>query len=101
MANVWRFNYDAAAANAMFRDPQGGLSKDLSRRGRAVESKAKLIARVDTGRLRASVTSRIAVEGGLPVSIVGSNVQYAHISARGRPLGDRPFLLDALDAAAS
>ena len=51
-----------------------------------VERDAKLLAPVDTGRLRASITGEVRVEGNSVQGVVGSNVLYAPYME----LGTRP-----------
>jgi hypothetical protein len=55
----------------------GPLAADLLRRGRNVEAEAKRLCPVDEGRLRSSITTLLASEGGLPAVYVGTNVSYA------------------------
>jgi len=42
-----------------------------------VQRSAKLKAPVDTGRLRASITPEVRMQGNLVTGVVGSNVKYA------------------------
>lgn len=48
---------------------------------------AKIAAPVDTGRLRASITPEVRVEGDDVLGVVGSNVAYAPMME----MGTRPF----------
>jgi len=72
------------ALRALINSSRGPLAQDLLRRGLKVETQAKRNLggvggpkRVDTGRLRASITTQIVMRRGLPVCIIGSNVVYA------------------------
>lgn len=65
--------------------PDGAVAKALLRRGLLVETAAKrnlggtaaAPKRVDTGRLRSSISTRVTIENGKPVVSVGTNVFYA------------------------
>lgn len=66
--------------------PNGGVERDLLKRGLRVESRAKLLLsgvgaghpkRVDTGRLRSSIRTVPRRDHGKPVVRVGTNVHYA------------------------
>lgn len=73
------------AIRALVASPGGAVAKDLLRRGLLVETAAKRHLggdpghpkRVDTGRLRSSISTRLTVENGTPVVSVGTNVFYA------------------------
>ena len=91
----------------MFRNPQGPIGRDLSRRAINVESQAKVNAsgrpgpRVDTGRLRSSITHEVVVDANGLVARIGTNVEYARPLETGLRNGARyPFLEPALSAAA-
>lgn len=56
--------------------PGSAVARDLQRRGLAVESKAKTLCPVDTGRLRSSIQTRLDFERGIPVVFIGTNVKY-------------------------
>lgn len=77
---------DRDAIRALLTSPQGGVARDLLRRGLRVESRAKLNLsgvggsgpkRVDTGRLRASINTSLGTRNGQPAVTVGTNVAYA------------------------
>lgn len=65
--------------------PFGGIAQDLLRRGLKVETLAKRNLaggpsgpkRIDTGRLRTSISTGLFVRDGVPVVLVGTNVYYA------------------------
>ncbi len=54
-----------------------GVTRDLLRRAKIVEGRAKRYVRVDTGRLRGSITTELRVGGEGYVARVGTNVYYA------------------------
>ena len=75
---------DTSALQRLLTSPQGGVAKDLLRRGLRVETQAKRNLggqggpkRVDTGRLRASITTQMIFRNGAPAVLVGTNVFYA------------------------
>lgn len=69
---------NAQATKALLAGPRGAIAADLLRRGLRVESKAKRLCPVDTGRLRSSITTELVMSGGgIPVVRVGTNVDYA------------------------
>lgn len=84
------------------KDPIG---RDMLRRGLRVESAAKKRIshsprRIDTGRLRASITAQPIRKGGVPGVRVGTNVEYAYYVHEGtRYMQANPYLRDALPAA--
>jgi hypothetical protein len=104
-----------AAAYAQLRAPNGPIGRDLSRRGVRVQNRAKILAPVLHGRLRASITvsAPYSIPHGLAVQI-GTNVIYARAvhegagspfaprswRSAGRPPARR-FLTNALTAARS
>lgn len=73
------------AIRQLTTSPNGAVAKDLLRRGLLVETAAKrnlggnanAPKRVDTGRLRSSISTRLTIERGTPVVSVGTNVRYA------------------------
>jgi len=92
-----RFKSDAGAIRNFIASPTGPIAKDLTRRAIRVESRAKTLCPVDTGRLRSSIRWRIAREPAGLVAIVGSDVVYAGFVECGtRYMKARPYLLPAL-----
>jgi hypothetical protein len=74
--------YDPAAVQALLTSPNGGVAKDLLRRGLQVESAAKRNLssnpkRVNTGRLRSDVKARPVFHGAKMSVRVGSGLKYA------------------------
>lgn len=68
---------------AYLTSQHGPVAKDLFRRGKKVEAKAKrnltnrAPQRVDTGLLRSSINTQLLTIGGKPAVRVGTNVFYA------------------------
>lgn len=85
MATVtWGHQLDLGAVRKLLTSPQGGVVRDLLRRGLLVETQAKRNLggiggpkRVDTGRLRASIATVVVTRDGAPAVLVGTNVNYA------------------------
>lgn len=70
----------------MLESPQGGLAKDMLKRGIRVQARARLNLggttgsgprRIATGQLRASVSVQMRGYHGLPAVRVGSNLKHA------------------------
>lgn len=77
-----RHRLDRTAIQRLLTSPEGGVAKDMFRRGLRVETKAKQLLgsdpkRVDTGRLRASINTQAYTVNGKPVVAVGTDVEYA------------------------
>jgi hypothetical protein len=75
---------DLSAVRTLLTSPQGGVIRDLLRRGLLVETQAKRNLggiggpkRIDTGRLRASIATQVVRRNGDPAVLVGTNVNYA------------------------
>lgn len=97
----WRLTFDAAALKRLFESDEGPVAKDIAKRTIQVERTAKRLAPVRTGRLRASITSRMARDGRGIFGIVGTNVVYAPYVELGTiRMAGRPFLRPALRSAA-
>lgn len=80
-ANV-RHVHNRAALTALLRSTNGAVAKDLFRRGKKVEGKAKrnlsrAPKRIDTGHLRSSIHTTLVTVSGLPAVQVGTKVFYA------------------------
>lgn len=74
--------FDEAALKKLLTSSQGGVAKDLLRRGLKVESTAKrnltrTPTRVNTGRLRSSIITVLYTTNGKLSVRVGTNVFYA------------------------
>jgi hypothetical protein len=86
------------ALRELLKSPSGPVAGDLMKRGRRVQTRAKQLAPVRTGRLRSSVSvTPVTVDGEFTVW-VSSNVVYAPYAHR---RGEAPasYLEDALAAA--
>lgn len=91
---------DQRALDQLLESPAGAVAKDLLRRTIRVESQAKRLCPVDTGRLRSSITHRLAHDSRGLYALVGSNVVYAPFVELGtRHMAAQPFLRPALKAA--
>jgi hypothetical protein len=108
MAEI-RFN--EAGLRELFRSPQGDMARDLARRATRVESAAKLNAtgreygdgsrgpRVQTGRLRTSITWEIGSDSQGLFADIGTNVFYGRYLELGTDrMRPYPFLGPALSA---
>jgi hypothetical protein len=99
--------YDQAALHALLQGPNGPVARDLARRAVAVESQAKINAtqrpgpRVDTGRLRSSISWRLGEDAQGLYADIGTGVPYGRILELGltRNGARYPFLGPALEAA--
>jgi hypothetical protein len=85
MAQVsYTHRLDPAGIRLLLTSPQGGVYRDLLRRGLLVETQAKRNLggiggpkRIDTGRLRASVATQMVRRDESWVVVIGTNVRYA------------------------
>jgi phage gpG-like protein len=75
-----------AEMRRLLSSPQGGVARDLVRRGLKVETRAKMLLsgggatnpkRVDTGRLRSSISTQLYTRDGILTVGIGTNVDYA------------------------
>lgn len=87
-----RIVWDEPALRELLSGPAGAVARDLERRALNVESQAKLNAsgngtgpRVQTGRLRASITHEVVTDSRGLVARIGSNVEYARYVEEGTP----------------
>jgi hypothetical protein len=84
----------------------GAVARELARRAVKVTNQAKLNAtdrpgpRVDTGRLRSSITWEVRESRGTIVARIGTNVEYGFYLETGLTRNGRrfPFLAPALRA---
>ncbi len=72
-----RVDIDQEALARLFNDPKGPVGRDLKRRGSNVEFLAKQLVPVDTGLLRASITSSLGHDEHGLFAGIGSDVDYA------------------------
>lgn len=86
-----RITLDQKGLNIILRSESGAVSKDMMRRGRAVQQKAKVECPVDTGKLRDSIFMRqVMGQEGMSVQI-GSDVEYLIYVIKGRgPITAKP-----------
>lgn len=90
---------DPAALAELLESIDGPVAKELTRRAVRVESGAKRLCPVDTGRLRASITHALSRDASSLYAEVGSNVAYAAFVELGtRHAGAQPYLRPALAA---
>jgi hypothetical protein len=75
---------NSGAVQAMLKAPNGGVARELLRRGLLVETQAKRNLggvggpkRIDTGRLRSSIATQLVTRDGAPAVLIGTNVFYA------------------------
>jgi HK97 gp10 family phage protein len=82
---------DDRAIAGLFTSPEGPAAKGVLRAAVQVEARAKRLAPVDTGRLRASITHALFRDDQGLLAKVGSDVEYAlwqevgTTTMRGRP----------------
>lgn len=76
-----RYVLDHAAVGRVLRGP--GIQRDLYRRGKRVEAAAKRFVGVDTGRLRASISTDLVTRNSYPAVRIGSTVNYAYVHHQG------------------
>jgi HK97 gp10 family phage protein len=92
--------FDEAALDELFESPRGPAGRDLARRSVQVESAAKRLAPVDTGRLRSSISRELGEDTDGLVARVGTNVDYApHVEFGTIRMRAQPYLRPALSAA--
>lgn len=71
------FRLDRDALSKLLDGPDGPVAKDLERRALKVETFAKDLCPVDTGRLRSSITHAVNKDGDGLYADIGTNVEYA------------------------
>lgn len=79
-----------AAIEAWLLGPQGPVRRDLGRRAQRITARAKELAPVDTGRLRADIDWRWVQVDGVPVVRIFTRVAYA----RAVHDGTRPHVIE-------
>lgn len=77
MSVIIHIDIKQANIRKMFSDPKGSLARGVFRMSKKVERRAKRLAPVDKGQLRASITSHVVFRGGLPIGRIGTNVKHA------------------------
>lgn len=82
--------------------PSGLATRHVLRLTERVANRARLLAPVDTGNLRASITTAVRTQGDQVIGLVGSGVKYSipvhegYRTSRGRQVRGRPFLRKAM-----
>lgn len=96
MADDFTIRLDPDAVNNLVNSSEVGAH--LLQVGLQVETAAKRLAPVDTGRLRSSITTNMHVDSEGPVVVIGTDVDYAVYQEFGtsRQAGT-PFLRPALE----
>src|SRR5205809_368779 len=85
---------------ALFEAPEGPAGKYLKSKGIQVQRRAKRLAPVDTGRLRASITEELSRDERGLVERIGTDVEYAPYQEFGTSkMAAHPFLRPALTEA--
>lgn len=87
--------WNTGALSTLLRGPSGGVARDLGRRAIRVESRAKALCPVDTGRLRSSITWKLGSDFVGLYALVGTNVEYAvyvHEGTRPHDITGNPWL---------
>jgi HK97 gp10 family phage protein len=92
--------FDHAALDELFNGRDGEMAKELARRAVKVETSAKRLCPVDTGRLRSSITWELGHDDIGLLAIIGTNVEYApYVEFGTSRMRAQPFLRPALGAA--
>lgn len=102
-ADVIAFRFNEGELNRLLRGRTGPVARQLAKNAIVIESRAKRNAsgrpgpRVDTGRLRSSITWRIGEDEHGLFADIGTNVPYGYYLETGLRNGARyPFLAPAL-----
>lgn len=66
-----------AALRSLLTGPNGPVVRKIADVSRQVKNEAQRRCPVDEGRLRASITDTVTVEGDLVIGRIGTNVSYA------------------------
>lgn len=91
------FVINPEAMHGLFHATDGPVAKALAQKAFQVENSAKRFAPVDTGRLRASITTVFGQDDQGQVALVGSNVEYCvYVETGTRFMQAQPFLRPAL-----
>jgi HK97 gp10 family phage protein len=90
---------NASALKDLLEGDHGPVSAWLLRKAIDVETAAKRLCPVDTGRLRGSITHVTGIDNGEQVAYVGSNVEYAIYQELGTyKMAAQPYLRPALQS---
>lgn len=102
MAVRVRVQISEAEVRRLMVGPTGLATRYVVRKTDQILNRARLLCPVDTGNLRASLTTAIRTDGQKVIGLVGSDVEYAlplhegRTTSRGRKIPGRPFLRRAL-----
>jgi len=66
-----------AGIKRLLSSPDGAVYADIRKRGNRVLQRARVLAPVDQGQLRASLAQEMLVRNGAPIARIGTNVKYA------------------------
>jgi Bacteriophage HK97-gp10, putative tail-component len=72
-----RHVFNAAEMQRILTGRDGGVARDMLRRGYRVRTAAQRRCPVDHGRLRASIVARLISVNGVTICEVGTDVEYA------------------------
>jgi phage gpG-like protein len=82
--------------------PSGLATRHVLRLTERIANRARILCPVDTGNLRASITTAVRMQGDQVIGLVGTPVVYAlplhegYRTSRGRKVPGRPFLRRAM-----
>ena len=90
--------FHSGAIDSLLTSPTGAVGRHIFKIGVNVQSTAKSLCPVDTGRLRSSIQTTSPRSTGTGLSVrIGSNVNYARYVELGtRRMRARPYLRPAL-----
>jgi len=87
---------DERKLKKVLKGERGPVAAQVLKQCLRIETRAKIMCPVDTGRLRASITSGLVDDKDAIVGVVGTNVKYAPYLELGTiRMSARPFLVPA------
>lgn len=93
----WRL--DEAAIDNILAGPSGPVAYELARLAQEIVNIAKVLAPVDTGRLRASIVWTLGSTAAGLFAEVGTNVEYAaHVEFGTINMAAQPYLIPAIQS---
>jgi len=96
-ASATHLRFFEGPLQAMLQGPTGPVAREVARRALFVESAAKQLTPVDTGRLRGSITMELTRDSKGVVAYVGTNVEYAiYVEMGTSRMRAQPYLIPAL-----
>lgn len=78
-----RIDINESAIRSLLTDTQGPVGRHILKMGYQVEARAKRLCPVDSGRLRASISTNIGTDQGVPSVSVSAGVAYAQFVHEG------------------